>query len=89
MEDNKPWFVYMLWCRDQTIYTGITTDITRRLDEHNGKINPHKGAKYTLTRQPVILKYCKKFKNRSLAAKEEQRIKQLARIEKMALIEYN
>jgi len=75
--------LYILKCKDKTLYTGITTDLARRIIEHNtGKL----GAKYTSTRRPVKLIYSKKFKNRSLASKEEMRIKKLKRIEKLELI---
>ena len=46
------YFVYILECADGTLYTGITTDLERRLDEHN---NSSKGAKYTRARRPVVL----------------------------------
>ena len=68
---------------DKTLYTGITTDLKRRVAEHN---NTKLGAKYTAFRRPVKLVYSKKFKNRSLASKEEARIKRLARIDKLKLI---
>ena len=48
------WFVYILKCSDNTLYTGITTDIERRIKEHNSS---NKGAKYTKTRRPVKLFY--------------------------------
>lgn len=77
------WQVYILECKDGTFYTGVTTDVRRRVDEHN---NSALGAKYTSGRQPVKLVYARKLKNKSLAAKEECRIKKLARKEKIALI---
>lgn len=70
-------------CSDKTFYTGITTDLKRRVDEHN---NLKLGAKYTSGRRPVELVYAKKFKNRSTASKEENRIKKLSREEKSELI---
>ncbi|MFA7319535.1 MAG: GIY-YIG nuclease family protein [Parcubacteria group bacterium] len=77
------YYLYILECVDQTLYTGITTDLKRRVIEHNeNKL----GAKYTAARRPVRLVYSEKFKNRSLAAKEEARIKRLRREEKSALI---
>lgn len=77
------WFVYIIKCKDQTLYTGITTDTKRRTEEHN--ISP-KGSKYTRLRRPVFLVYEKRCKDRSSASKEECRIKNLTRIEKLELI---
>ena len=76
------WKVYILCCSDGTYYTGITTDIDRRMEEHNSG----KGAKYTRSRIPVQLEECKSFENRSLATKEELRIKKLTRTKKEKLI---
>ena len=81
------YFVYILICSDNTYYTGITTDINRRLMEHNGNGGRNKGAKYTRYRRPVRLVYSQNFLNRSEASKEENRIKKLSRKEKLALIE--
>jgi putative endonuclease len=77
----KEWFVYIVECSDSTYYTGITTDIIKRIETHNSK----KGAKYTRSRTPVTLKYSNKFENKSEASKEEYRIKQLTRLEKEQL----
>lgn len=77
------YYVYILKCADKTLYTGITTDLTRRAGEHNlSKL----GAKYTRSRRPVELVYSKRFKNRSNASKEEARIKKLTRAEKLNFI---
>jgi len=76
------WYVYIIRCKDGTYYTGITTDVERRIKEHNSG----KGAKYTCSRTPVELEECKEFKNRSEASKEEARIKKLTRIKKEKLI---
>ncbi len=77
------YYVYILQCADKTFYTGITTNIERRVGEHNeGKL----GAKYTAGRRPVKLVYSKKCKNRSLASQEEARIKKLKRGEKKIII---
>ena len=78
--------LYILKCFDKTLYTGITTDLKRRITEHNGS---KLGAKYTSSRQPVKLVYSKKFKNRSTASKEEARIKKLKKSEKLKLIKNN
>ncbi|MFA4817812.1 MAG: GIY-YIG nuclease family protein [Parcubacteria group bacterium] len=77
------YYLYILKCADKTLYTGITTNIERRIGEHNAK---KIGAKYTSSRQPVKLVYSKKFKNRSLASKEESRIKKLKKSQKLTLI---
>ena len=66
------YYLYILECADKTLYTGITTDLERRVIEHGEK---KLGAKYTCVRRPVKLKYCQKFKNRSAASKEEVRIR--------------
>lgn len=76
------WLVYILICSDGTLYTGITTDMNRRLKEHNSG----KGGKYTSTRKPVKLGVVFDAKNRSQASKEEYRIKQLTRKEKLKLL---
>lgn len=78
------YFVYIVEAADGTLYTGITTDIQRRLVEHNaGKI----GSKYLRARLPIALKYSRNFPDRSSASKEEARIKKLKREEKLSLIE--
>jgi putative endonuclease len=75
--------LYILKCRDGTLYTGIATNLKRRLIEHN---NSKLGAKYTSSRRPVKLVYTKKFRNRSTASIEESRINKLKRVEKLELI---
>lgn len=79
-------FVYILKCSDSTYYTGITTDIERRIDEHNTST---KWAKYTRIRRPVELIYSIELENRSEASKEEYRIKKLTRKQKENLINLN
>lgn len=81
---DNPWFVYILRCADDTLYTGVTTDISRRLDQHNGLIK--NGAKYTRNRQPVTLVYKEASNSRSEACKRECAIKDLSRAEKERLI---
>lgn len=77
------YYLYILECADQTLYTGITVDLERRVLEHNtSKV----GAKYTKARRPVQLIYSKKFRTRSTASKEEYRIKKLSRSAKFSLI---
>lgn len=77
------YFVYIVKCCDDTLYTGITTDVERRVEEHN---NSDKGAKYTKLRRPVELVYTEKRDNRSEASKREYAIKQLSRLQKFELI---
>ncbi len=77
------YYLYILKCADKTLYTGITVDLKRRIKEHN---TSKLGAKYTSTRRPVELIYSKKFRNRSLASKKENQIKNLSRTEKLELI---
>lgn len=82
MQIKTTWFVYMLRCADDTFYTGITTDIVRRVEEHNhGK----KAAHYTRQRRPVVLVYSELAENRSQASMREYAIKQLSREDKRLL----
>jgi len=78
------YYTYILRCADDTLYTGITTDIDRRVREHNGE--GAVGAKYTRVRRPVELVYTAEFADRSTATKEEMHIKRLSRKEKEILI---
>ena len=78
--------VYILECADGTYYTGITTDIARRIEEHN---HSPKGAKYTRARRPVILKYHEGHPDKSQALKRELEIKQMKRSAKINLMEHN
>lgn len=75
-------YTYILECKDQTLYTGYTTDIERRLKVHNDG----KGAKYTKIRRPVKLVYHEEFDNKSEALKREYALKQLSRKQKLLLI---
>ena len=79
---KNSWCVYILKCTDGTFYTGITTDINRRIKEHGTK----KGAKYTKQRGPFKLVYKASFHTRSSASKEEYRIKSLPLHEKLKLL---
>lgn len=83
MKKKIKYIVYMLQCSDGTLYTGITTDMDRRLLEHNSSAL---GAKYTRARRPVTLVYSRSFMNRSKASVEESRVKKLSRAEKLAMI---
>lgn len=80
---DKKWFVYMLLCKDQTLYCGITDDVQRRLEVHRSG----KGAKYTRGRGPLELVYTESCENHSAALKREASIKRLPRPQKWALIE--
>lgn len=82
--DIKNWFVYILSCNDGSLYTGITTELNRRLRQHNGELAG--GAKYTSCRRPVSLLWNKKCENRTIAAQEEYAIKQLSQQEKLRYI---
>jgi putative endonuclease len=80
---STPWYVYMLICRDETIYTGIARNAQKRLAEHNGGV---KGAKYTRSRRPVSLVYTEKLPSRSAATSREYQLKRLSRQRKLLLI---
>ncbi len=75
------WYIYILECADGTLYTGITTDVNKRIVKHN----KGKGAKYTRARLPVKLRVYFEAEDRSKASKEEYRIKQLTREQKLKL----
>jgi putative endonuclease len=77
------WHVYLLECNDGSLYCGISKDLKRRLKEHNGS---PKGAKYTRCRRPVKLVWHKDVKDRSIASREELRIKKLSKSQKWALV---
>ena len=78
------WIVYILRCSDSSLYTGITSDIERRVTEHNS--SEKLGAKYTKTRRPVILVHSESYETRSDALKREWQIKKLSRAAKLALL---
>jgi len=77
------YFVYIVQCSDDTYYTGITTDVERRVQEHNSS---DKGAKYTKLRRPVRLVYQESSFDRSTASKREYEIKKYTRLKKIELI---
>lgn len=81
MEAVCKWFVYIIECKDGTYYTGITTNIDRRVKEHN---TSSKGAKYTKTRRPVKLLKTFEVESRSAALKLEYKIKQLPKDQKLS-----
>ena len=76
-------YVYILECSDNTLYTGWTTDLKKRISAHNSG----KGAKYTKGRLPVRLVYKESYNSKTEALKREYNIKQLSRERKLALIE--
>lgn len=85
--------LYIVACTDGSLYTGIATDVARRVAEHNGlgangepSRGKSKGARYTSARRPVRLVYEAAFETRADASREEFRIKQLTRAEKQELI---
>ena len=78
----KNWLVYILRCRDDTLYTGITNDLENRLQAHNEK----RGARYTRARVPVTLVYQEEASSRSQASRREAAIKKLTRRKKLELI---
>jgi putative endonuclease len=80
---KNPYSVYILECADGTYYTGITTDLARRIDEHN---HSDKGARYTRARRPVVLRYHEACVDKSHALKREIAIKRLTRTAKTHLI---
>lgn len=76
------WHVYIILCSDDTLYTGITTDLQRRFDQHASG----RGAKYFRGRRPVRVAYTESGHTRSSAGRREAEIKTLARAEKCILI---
>ena len=78
------WCVYMLRCADDSIYSGITVDLERRIDEHNGLAK--NGAKYTRARRPVRLLYQEQCKDRAHASQREYELKGFSRKQKLALL---
>ena len=78
---EKEWVLYILECKDGTLYTGITDNLQRRLNLH--RIG--KGAKYTRGRAPLVLRYVEPCESRSQALQREIQVKRLSRSEKIAL----
>ncbi|UCG92863.1 MAG: GIY-YIG nuclease family protein [candidate division WOR-3 bacterium] len=79
---TQRWFVYIVECKDKSLYIGITRDIEQRIREHN----LGKGCRYTKHRYPVKLLYYEQHGNRSLAVKREIEIKKFSRAKKFNLI---
>lgn len=82
---EKQWVVYILECRDGTLYTGITDDLDKRLKAHNSG----RGAKYTRGRGPVELRYREMCDDHGAALRRELEIKRLSRVQKWSLIGEN
>lgn len=80
---EKPWYVYLVLCsKDNTIYTGATTNVDRRVKEHN---KGSRGAKYTSKRRPVTLMKYFACKNKSFALKLEAQIKKFSHSKKLSI----
>ena len=86
-KDNKLWILYMIRTRDQSLYTGITTDPERRFIEHNCSAETgSKGAKALRGKGPLKLVYQAEIGDRSEAQKMEYKVKQLSKAEKEVLV---
>jgi putative endonuclease len=81
---NIPYFIYLLECADKSIYTGITTDVARRLAEHKKNI----GSRYTRAHGAKKILYTEKFSTRSAALRREAEIKRWPRKRKLGLISF-
>jgi len=79
------WYIYILLCKDGSLYTGSTTDISRRVKEHN----TGKGGSYTKIHKPVEIIYKEACRNRSDAQTREAQIKRWTKTKKLALIAHN
>ncbi|MDB5189790.1 MAG: Excinuclease subunit domain protein [Parcubacteria group bacterium] len=84
MSKADTYYAYLLECADGTLYAGVTTDLERRVVEHN---TSPKGAKYTRARRPVVMRYHESFETMSDATKREAAIKKLGRTQKLMLFE--
>ena len=81
-DQSKPWYVYIVRCRDGSLYTGISDDVQKRVEKHNSG----KGTKYTAGRKPVVLVHTERCSNRRSALRRELKIKSSTRCEKLTLI---
>ena len=79
------WFLYLIRCRHGRLYTGITTDVLRRFEEH--KSHDKKGSKYLRGKSPLKLVMKKRIGNKSLALKIEAKVKKLSKVEKELLVD--
>jgi len=82
---NPMWYLYIIRCSDGSLYTGVTTDVSRRVKEHNQKT----GGSYTRVRTPVKLVYQESQPSQSSALQREAQIKRWSRAKKLARIEGN
>ena len=80
---HDQWHIYIVRCRDGTLYTGIAKNVHKRLEEHNSREG---GARYTRSRQPVKLVYTEPWPSKPEALKRERAIKKLPREKKKQLI---
>ncbi len=83
-KSKSAWTVYILRCADGSLYTGITRDVARRVEEHNSN---GLAARYTRARRPVALVYQEPAATRSAASKREYRIKRMTRVDKQKLVD--
>ena len=85
MSDTSIWYVYLVRCADTSLYCGVTTDVSRRLAQHNGKLSG--GARYTRTRRPVELLTARPCAGRSEALRLEYAVKQRPQAQKLAFLQ--
>ena len=81
---DATWQVYLLQCAYQSLYVGVTTDLARRLQQHNGQLAG--GARYTQARRPVALVWSEACDSRSDAQQREHALRRLSREQKLAII---
>ena len=80
---DKQWVLYILSCKDGSLYTGVTDNLERRLSQHN----EGKGAKYTRGRAPLSLVYLEQCENKSHALRREIAVKKMSKVQKQSLCE--
>lgn len=83
MTTKNTWYVYFLRCNDNSLYAGITTDISRRLYQHN---HTKLGAKYTRAKRPVTLVFIETALDKSAASKREYQLRKLTKVQKEKLV---
>ena len=83
LKREQAWYVYVIRASDDSLYTGISTDVERRFEEHQ---SPEKGARYFRGRKPVEIVYRQKLHDRGSALRREAEIKKLSRASKLKLI---
>jgi len=82
-QEVQRWWVYLMECADRTLYAGVTTDLARRVEQHNGMVPG--GARYTRGRRPVRLIWSEVCDSRSTAQRREAAVRKLGRRQKLAL----